>query len=339
MKTADGYIFLENRLVRGHAVISDSGVELIEGPSGDTADIEGIIIPRPVNTHTHCADAGVKPEPGMSLEELVAPPNGLKHRYLRNASRETLVNDIREYERKTLSNGISNFIDFREGGAEGCRIAKEASSAGIILGRPISPEYDSAEIDEILSVADGIALSSISDMDHRYIEKVAEQTHKTGKPFAIHCSERIREDIDFVLSLEPAFLVHMCQATKEDLVRCADMGIPISVCPRSNRFFGKIAPLKLMKECGNTVAIGTDNAMLCSPDLRPEAQLFREILGSTEGVPEWTWECLINGGRKLLNRTLPIIARNNMEEGFAVLPFDGSDPDSAWTSEEPVLPI
>lgn len=335
MKTADGYIFLDGRLVRGHAVQTDDGIELIEGPYNRTPDVKGVIVPRMVNTHTHCADAGVKVEPGMSLEELVAPPNGLKHRYLRSASRETLVNDIRQYERNTIANGISHFIDFREGGAEGCRIAKEASDAGIILGRPISPEYDPEEIDEILSIADGIALSSISDIDLRYAEKVAEHAHRAGKPFAIHCSERIREDIDAVLSLEPAFLVHMCQASKYDLRKCADLDIPISVCPRSNRFFGKVPPLALMQDCNNTVAIGTDNAMLCSPDLRPEAQLFNTIIQD----PGWTWTCLINGGCKLLNRTLGINSRNNMEEGFAVLPFEGNDPDSAWTSKEPVLPI
>src|SRR5207249_9142245 len=48
----------------------------------------------------------------------------------------------------------------------------------------------------------------------------------------------LREEIDAVLDLSPAFLVHMLHATDADLERCADAHVPIVVCPRSNAFFG-----------------------------------------------------------------------------------------------------
>lgn len=333
MRSADGYYLVDGTPVRGHAFFSEDGAEFIEGPMKGTPDYKGVIIPRLVDTHTHCADAGVKVEPGMTLEELVAPPNGLKHVYLRNTPREILLKDMAGFENDAKASGIGTFIDFREGGVEGCRMAREACPSAVILGRPISGTFDNNEIDDILSVADGIALSSISDIDYGYAEKVASAAHNAGKTFAIHCSERIREDLDAVLSLEPDFLVHMVEATDLDLKRCADMDIPISVCPRSNRFFGKVPPLKRMREFGNTVAMGTDNAMLCTPDLRPEAELFMEILGDDPSASEWTWKCMSDFGRKLLYHTRGIIARTNTE-GFTILPMAGETPETAWSSRD-----
>ena len=63
------------------------------------------------------------------------------------------------------------------------------------------------------------------------------------------------------MSLEPAFVVHMVEATDADILACADAGIPIVICPRSNRFFGKTARAARMLELGAEVALGTDNAM------------------------------------------------------------------------------
>ena len=337
MCIADGFIFTEDGLVRGHAVNDNGTIELIEGPSKDVPDIRGVIVPSLVNAHTHCADAGVRPEPGMPLEELVAPPDGLKHRYLRNVSRDTLIGDMRSFGSKAKENGIGTFIDFREGGAEGCRMAREACPDAVILGRPISPEFDADEIDDILSVADGIALSSLLDIDRTYAEKVADRTHRAGKTFALHVSERVREDIDAVLALDPAFVVHMVKATDPDLKKCADSDVPIAVCPRSNRYFGRAPPLRSMMDSGNTVGLGTDNAMLCTPDLRPEAELFSRILGGGPEETAWTWSCMCAGARKLLYRTRGFIALREKEMTFAVLPFEGDLPENAWTHSCPVF--
>lgn len=334
---ADGFILFEDGFVRGHAVYKDGHTTFFEEPLNGSPDVRGVIIPKLIDTHTHCADAGVKTVPGMSLEELVAPPDGLKHRYLRSAPRERLVADMEGFEKNARDNGIFSFIDFREGGYEGCIMAREACQNAIVLGRPMSQKFDANEVADILSVADGIALSSISDVSTRFAEKVADAAHKAGKIFAIHCSERIREDIDEVLSLEPAFVVHMCEATDSDLKRCVDSNVPISVCARSNRFFGKTPPLARMRSLGCTVAMGTDNAMLCTPDLRPEARLFSEMLG--EGSDDWVWNCMVVGGQKLLYHACGIEIPEHMDKGFAVLPMSGDDPKSSWYSDEPVFSI
>lgn len=334
---ADGYILSEKGPIRGHAIYDNGHTAFSEGPLNDTPDTYGVIIPKLIDTHTHCADAGVKVMPGMSLEELVAPPNGLKHRYLRSASCDTLVKDMGDFELRAEQNGIFSFIDFREGGVAGCRMAREACRNAILLGRPTSKEYDPTEIENILSIADGIALSAISDVSARFAEKIADATHKSKKIFAIHCSERIREDIDEVLSLDPAFVVHMCESSDSDLKKCADTDTPISVCARSNKFFGKIPPLSRMRDHGCTVAMGTDNAMLCSPDLRPEAMLFSEILG--DGAEDWVWKCMVDSGQKLLYHACGIKTPEHMDKGFAVLPMSGNDPRSSWYSDKHVFSI
>ena len=92
--------------------------------------------------------------------------------------------------------------------------------------------------------------------------------------------------------------------------------------------------MKRMKDIGCTVSMGTDNAMLCTPDLRPEAALFREILGSAE-YDGWIWECMTAGATELLYRTRGIHACKREEE-YIVLPLSGTGPESAWSSADRV---
>ncbi len=293
-----------------------------------------LAMPSLINAHTHCADAGAHPVPGMTLEELVAPPDGLKHRYLRETPRDVLVKDMREYARLSRRNGISHFVDFREGGAEGCRMLREASSDAFIMGRPVSEEFDPAEVDDLLAVSDGIALPSVSDMDRRYVEACADAAHKAGKPFAIHASERVREDMDFILSLEPAFVVHMVAATDSDLRAAADADVPVVICPRSNAFFGIAAPAARMLDEGITLALGTDNAMLCSPDLRPEALMLSRMLEKSGKDPLTAVDVLRSGSDALASR-LGI----GSDRPVIRLPFaaDSDSPLSALMSDESAI--
>lgn len=338
MKCLSGMIFGKDGFREGYVLTEDGRVvERGDGKPPVPADASGVVIPKTVDAHTHCADAGVKAEPGMTLEELVAPPDGLKHRYLREASDETLVRDMRGFEKEALSAGIGTFLDFREGGLRGCLLARKALSHAVILGRPVSPEFDIREIEDILSVSDGIALSSVSDIDRRYAEKVAHACHAAGKPFALHVSERIREDMESVLSLEPAFVVHMVEATDADILSCADAGIPIVLCPRSNRFFGKTPRAARMLELGADVALGTDNAMLCDPDMRKEASALAGILSAQGGDPADVWKCLADVSGKLLNRTKQISRLLEISDSAVVLPCRGNSPGGALESAEPVF--
>ena len=320
---AEGWIIGRCGPVEGYVIAKDGIVsEIGDGHCPVKPDFKAVVVPEVINSHTHCADYGLRIPPGMTLQELVAPPDGLKHRYLREAGDDVLGRNMEDFARDSASFGSSTFIDFRENGLHGCKLLRERAPGAVVLGRPTSPEFDPNEIGDILSVADGIGISSISDMDHAYIEAVADEVRAKRGIFAIHVSERVREDIDFVLSLDPAFVVHMCEATDSDLSKCAEAEVPIVVCPRSNRYFGKVPPIARMFGCGADVAIGTDNGMICRPDMKAEAAAFLDILECQGGDPSEVWKALSLLGGKILNRP-KVISGAIQQADMMVLPFTG----------------
>ena len=298
MRYISGNIYNGRSFFQGYVGIDDSGVaEISEGKSPERPFATGTVVPGLVNCHTHAGDAGLQIDEKMSLEELVAPPKGLKHRYLEGMG-AAIRGPMGEYINGMKHLGLTGFIDFREGGAEGSELLRSVSNDATILGRPVSKEYDPNEIDSILKHADGIGIPSISDMPARYIESVADRVHRIGKRFALHASERIREDIDMILSLEPDFLVHMTAASDQDMRKCADNDVPVVICPRSNMYFDLIPPVRRLLDADMKVALGTDNAMLCDADVRKEAVIVRNMLGN--GSDEHLLRMLLNNGREIL---------------------------------------
>src|SRR5436305_13267596 len=97
-----------------------------------------------------------------------------------------------------------------------------------------------------------------------------------------HRSERLREDIDKVLGLSAAFLVHMVQATDADLARCAEAGVPLVLCPRSNAFFGLTPDIPRLLRAGVELHLGTDNAMINTPSMLREME-FAYRIGRLKG--------------------------------------------------------
>lgn len=331
---AQGSIVSRGRMREGYVIARDGRVEEIgEGRCPVRPDFSAVMVRDVVNAHTHCADYGLRIPEGMSLQELVAPPDGLKHRYLREAGEDELGANMERFAADSRATGTSAFIDFRENGYEGCRLLRERVPDAVILGRPVSHEFDPEEIDRILSVADGIGISSVSDMDRGYIEAVADEVRSRRAIFAIHVSERVREDIDFVLSLDPAFVVHMCEATRSDLLKCAEAEVPIVVCPRSNAYFGKAAPVAEMQECGVDIALGTDNGMLCRPDMGAEARALVGLLEEQGGDPEGVWSSFSILKPKILNRQ-KAISQPIQSEHLMVLPYSGElSADSVFREE------
>lgn len=285
----EGYIGIEGGIIR------DIGA----GPCPEVPVRIGNIAASIIDCHTHIGDAGLVLDRKYTLEELVAPPNGLKHRYLESCSEECLVEDMRSYSER-LCEVATGFIDFREGGIGGASMIRRATDKAIVMGRPLSSDFDSNEVDELLRLSDGIGIPSISDVPHAYIDSLADVTHRMGKMFAIHVSERIREDIDYVLSLEPDFIVHMCEASDEDMRKCSDADIPVVVCATSNLYFGKVPPIRRMDDAGVPLAIGTDNAMLCPPDILKEAAVFSSVARQQGCSSEVAGKALFCGGSKCL---------------------------------------
>jgi cytosine/adenosine deaminase-related metal-dependent hydrolase len=274
MQCVSGRVLTPEGFINGHVTMEDGIVRDVAAGPGKDPVAKGVILPTFINAHTHVADYAVPVDLDMQLEDLVAPPDGLKHRMLREMPDSVLRDSMAAMARRMMHQGISSFIDFREGGAKGSRLLRESArdSRPVIMGRPSGMDFNAEEADAVLHYADGIAVSSVSDYDFDVLRQLSLRARSKGKLFALHASERGREDMDAILELRPSFLVHMTCATDGDIEACVAQKVPLVVCPRSNLFFGLVPPVRRMLALGATVALGTDNAMVCLPDMLAEME-------------------------------------------------------------------
>ena len=276
MRRVSGWFYDGTRFRQGTVGWEDDVIVEVRAGRARDALASGLIVQGLWNAHTHLGDAVVTQELKGTIEELVAPPHGLKHRVLARAKDAAVIAAMRRAMTTMLRTGTTGFADFREGGLRGLKLIYAAVAAlplqGVVLGRPANLSYDPREVAALLRASDGIAVSSYIDWPEGDIEKLARDVRRARKTFAIHCSERVREDLDKVLDLHPAFLVHMVQATDADLARCADADVPIVVCPRSNAFFGLTPDIPRMFAAGVDLRLGTDNAMINAPSMLREIE-------------------------------------------------------------------
>ena len=342
MEYLSGTVFGEDESFFNGYVGIDNGTvsEIGSGRPPERPIAEGLITAGLVNAHTHSADGLLAFEGYPKLEELVMPPDGLKHVYLKNSSDDELITSMRAFTDMMFAAGTTGFADFREGGRRGAELMNISTPVpkGMILGRPLG-RYDANEMDSILDIADGIGLSSISDVEKKDLDAIADHVRKRGKVLSVHVSERVREDIEKVMSLSPSFVVHMTEASGSDMRVCADNGVPMVSCPRSNMFFGKIPPVDRMIMSGADVAIGTDNAMLCVPDMRAEAKVFSEILRNRGLDMTNTVHSLLVNCRKVLYGEDRLHIRVGMPADIAVFPSDGKDPVRDMTDPDKEMRI
>jgi cytosine/adenosine deaminase-related metal-dependent hydrolase len=256
-------------LIEGYVVINGSTIKEVGFERCDSK-INGLICPAFINAHTHVGDSLAKDLPYMPLAELVAPPDGLKHRILDAASRDEISNGIRSALDDMMRTGTCHCIDFRENGAAGARLLKElAGGRATVLGRPAPGDA----IEDVLKECDGVGISSSVDVPVEVLHAVVENAKKSRKIVGIHAGELNRKDIKTAIEIMPDFLVHMTHAIAPDLRRTADNDIPVVVCPRSNAMTGVgLPPVRQMREAGITLALGTDNVMLNSPDTLREME-------------------------------------------------------------------
>ena len=288
MERVSGWFYDGRRFRNGTVGWEDDVIVEVRAGRARNPLATGLITPGLWNAHTHLGDAVVTQELTGSLEELVAPPHGLKHRILAKAKDGAVIAAMRRAMATMLRTGTTGFSDFREGGLKGLKLLYAAVAAmplrGVALGRPARLEYDAREVSAILRASDGIAVSSYVDWPEEGIQKLAAHVRREKKIFALHSSERIRENIDKVLDLSPTFLVHMLQATDADLKRCASAGVPIVVCPRSNAFFGMTLDIPRMIRSGVELHLGTDNAMINVPSMLREIEFAYRVARMNGGA-------------------------------------------------------
>jgi cytosine/adenosine deaminase-related metal-dependent hydrolase len=302
----------------GYLVIEGSRItEVGAGRPGDRSGAvldarHTIVAPAFINAHTHVADGIIK-EVGFGHEywDVIMPPDGLKHRALKQTDPNDVTTAIADALDCMMATGTLTFADFREGGRPGVDVLRQAVSGrpvrAVALGRfgayPPQPvdqlernsgrltDASLAEVAEVLEAADGFSLVTGNDLTDEALEQVGAFVHDRGRLLTVHVAEAPgyrtislartgRADVPRVLEhLRPDFVVHLTQATVDELDMVAKAGVPAVVCPRIQGVMGLGVPrFDWMLERGMLVALGTDNVMLCGPDLLRELEYSSRVV-------------------------------------------------------------
>ena len=271
----NGSILTEGGFIEGHIRIEGGVVERISDSIVQYPDATGIVVPRFFNHHTHLGDSFIQRVPKLPVDRIVGP-GGFKEMALKSADDEMVIAGMEKSLIAMENSNISGFVDFREGGIKGVELLKKAmegrSIAATILSRPVGWKDD--EMNTLLDISDGFGISSLSDHPFEDIMMASEMAHSRKKLFAIHFSERIREDMGKLLELKPDMIIHAIELENDDFQAIADANIPVVICPRSNAFFGKRPKVKELVEHSIDVRMGTDNGMLAGPDVLAELKQF-----------------------------------------------------------------
>lgn len=285
--------------VKTNVVINDEGRIIKLSPyyeEGEIIDATGcIVLPAFLNAHIHIGDSIVKDVgDGLSIQELVEPPNGLKHQKLNEADDTEIVESMHEAAKEMLYSGISTFIDFREGGIKGIELLKKAiydlPINACILGRSdkyydpnTTPNEARLITHELLQHCDGIGLSGVNDVDPEIMFQIAQVCNDEGKLAMVHVAEyyelqeqsvQLTNQTEVERALKAGFtnLVHVTYPIMQDLNLIIESSPCIISCPRSNGMLSVgIPPVSAYAEEKIDVALGTDNVMFNKPDM------FREM--------------------------------------------------------------
>ena len=324
MRYVSGEILSEKGFLKGYLGFEKNKIyEFEKGRPKKKPFCKGLIVPSFINAHTHIGDSFIKKRKiklPKNVLELVKPPNGLKHKLLKEAREEEIIEGMKDSINIMFNSGVTKFCDFREGGLKGILDLKKSMMdkkvSAIILSRPSKLKYNSKEIETLLNNSNGIGLSSISDWDLFELKKISSHVKRRKKLFAIHASEIFRENIDDILDLKPDFLIHMVKATESDLISAKDNNIPIVLCLRSNAFYGLKPDVKMMKKIGIKIMFGTDNSMLNSPNIIDEIKFVKNKY--EEFSIEELLYLITFGARKALNLDCDILGANSKAD-FVVL--------------------
>ena len=296
----------------------------LDSRSGERVlDCRGLLAsPGLVNCHTHLGDSIAKDvASGTGVDERVHPVFGVKSRVLDRTDPAQLAAFMEASCRSMLAGGTTTFADFREGGASGARLLRRACSAvplrAVILGR-IGVYQDEDQIranhrprmagalDGLLEHCDGVGISGANE----HSDAALAEYSRTPKLRAIHAAEtdqsvrqslRItgRGEVERALLARPHFLVHMTRATARDLEAASGMS-GVVACPRANLVLGGVMPdLRGMLDAGCTVALGTDNVMVNSPNMFREMEFAWKGAGGGLAAVDVLRMATVNGGRVL----------------------------------------
>lgn len=289
--------------VRENIVIDDGKIiemakDVCEGKIIDATD--SIVCPTFLNGHTHIGDSIIKDEGyGLSLGEMVKPPNGVKHKALANAEDGEIIDAMKKSMWDMFESGTTHFIDYREGGIKGVELLRKASKnlpvTPVILGRDDSfygqnPDLRKVKIAirKLLKLADGIALSGFGEISDEVASLITSECRKAGKISSIHVAESMHLQDDSLRDFNKTEIQRGVDADFDQLVHCTnprnnDLELirhsNVVVCPRANATLNVgVAPLNEMFSKGIKPLLGSDNLMLNSPNLFRELEFSLKIM-------------------------------------------------------------
>ena len=291
--------------VRENIVVEDGRIIEIskDANEGKIIDVGGsVVCPSFINGHVHIGDSIIKDEGyGLTLSEMVKPPNGVKHVALSKASDDELIGAMKDSMWDMVYSGTTHFIDYREGGIEGVKLLREASKdipiKPIILGRDDSFYGDDPDLGKVktairklLKVADGIAPSGFGEITSEVADLIVEECNRQDKISSIHVGESESNQIESLNTygvseigkgIKSDFnqLVHLTNPKSDDLTSVAKSNQNVVVCPRANATLNVgVAPLNRMLDLGIRPLIGTDNVMLNSPNMLRELEFTLKLM-------------------------------------------------------------
>ena len=235
-----------------------------------------------INSHIHIGDSFAKEEGfNKDLIDVVAPPNGLKHKLLDIVTNETKIEGIKKAVLEMLANGITFFVDFRENGLKGVDLLKETLKNSpinkLILGR----DNNSVDVETVFKNADGLGFASYKHLSPKNKENLSSlKKEYLKKIIACHDAELSRNEPIFNEIINDNLIdviIHGTHYTREDLERIKGRNISLVLCPRCNGYFGVgFPPINEINSLEIPVSLGTDNVMANTIDLFEEMRnLYR----------------------------------------------------------------
>ena len=289
---------VRENIVIDNGKIIEMAKDVCEGKIIDATD--SIVCPTFLNGHTHIGDSIIKDEGyGLSLGEMVKPPNGVKHKALANAEDGEIIDAMKKSMWDMFESGTTHFIDYREGGIKGVELLRKASKnlpvTPVILGRDDSfygqnPDLRKVKIAirKLLKLADGIALSGFGEISGEVASLITSECRKAGKISSIHVAESMHLQDDSLRDFNKTEIQRGVDADFDQLVHCTNprnndleliKNSNVVVCPRANATLNVgVAPLNEMFSKGIKPLLGSDNLMLNSPNLFRELEFSLKIM-------------------------------------------------------------
>ena len=307
-----------------------TGLGLRQRPGEKSHDCEGLLaVPGFVNCHTHLGDSIAKDVfLNGAADRKIHPVFGIKPRILKRTSPAHLASFMRNSCISMMRRGITTFADFREDGIDGVRLLRRAIAGlpirEVILGRTGLyharaeirrgaglPAGTAQELEDLLESCDGLGISGANECSTPVLRRYSatqklRAIHAAETEQSVSASKKItgRSEVSRALSLKPHFLVHMTYASRQQLSLAARRSVGIVACPRANASLAEGIPdIPLMLRAGCTVALGTDNVMINTPDMFREMDYAWKVsMGMSKGrvdPREILKMATVNGGRLL----------------------------------------